>query len=115
MYTTFSHWPRKENIVHCQLRYNCSNLKHHLFTSHLSDSSCCPHCAYTCEDTTHFFFQCPEYTDIRNFLISEIRNVLPSLRIDLSLLLYGSDNVDSSTNCKIFSIVQKFIKESKRF
>ena len=106
---------RKENIVHCQLRYACSNLKHHLFTSYLSDTSHCPYCPYACEDTFHFFFQCPEYSEIRNSLIDDMRDVVPSLHIDLPFLLYGSREVDSSINCAIFRIVQKFIKESKRF
>ena len=46
---------RKENIIHCQMRNDASNLNRHLQQHHLSDRSSCPHCNNTCECPSHYF------------------------------------------------------------
>ena len=43
------------NIWHCQLRNEASSLNHHLFQSHLSDSSQCV-CGDAIENNFHYFY-----------------------------------------------------------
>ena len=52
---------RKENIIHCQMRNDASNLNLHLQQHHLSDRPSCPHCNDPCESPSHYFMHCPLY------------------------------------------------------
>ena len=58
--THFTIGSRKLNIIYCQLRNEVSDLKHHLFLSHLSESSQCD-CGKGIEDNFHYFWVCPNY------------------------------------------------------
>ena len=51
---------RKSNVIHAQLRMNCSNLNAHLHSLHVIDSPACV-CSHSIEDTAHFFLYCPLY------------------------------------------------------
>ena len=51
---------RKFNIIHAQLRMNCSNLNAHLHSLHVIDSPACV-CSHREEDTAHFFLDCSFY------------------------------------------------------
>ena len=102
---------RNFNIIHAQLRMNCSNLNAHLHSLHVIDSPACV-CLYREEDTAHFFLDCPLYYIQRLAL----RNtVLRFSHFRLETLLYGDDNLDYETNVAIVLAVHEFIKDSERF
>ena len=103
---------RAENIKHAQLRMNCSKLNAHLFSLHVVDTSACL-CGNPVEDNYHFFLDCPLYYMLRINLFQQLQS-LEINDIDISLLLYGSDNYDFKTNCSIVEAVHCFIKESER-
>ena len=83
---------RKHNIILCQLRNEVSDLNHHLFQSHLSESSRCA-CGIDTEDNYHYFFICPLYTRERIVLFHDLENYL--LQPDLNLLLCDSGDLSS--------------------
>ena len=59
---------RKLNIIHAQLRMNCSNLSaSHLFSLHVVNSPACI-CSHKAEDTAHYFLDCPLYYTQRMIL-----------------------------------------------
>ena len=58
---------RQLNIVHAQLRMQCSNLNYHLFNLYVVDSPSCI-CSYKCEDVNHYQMQCPLYASERQKL-----------------------------------------------
>ena len=101
---------RKAQILHCRLRLNCSALNHHLFSKNIVES---PHCSCgAIENTHHFFFSCPLYDEMRNILFRSLPfNIQPTTK----LLLTGNADLSFEKNCELFSAVQKFIMDSKRF
>ena len=106
---------RKYDIVHSQLRLQCSDLFEHLFMNHVRENSFC-HCNSTSvESCYHYFFQCPLYINQRFEMISKITTFCPNVHVTTDLLLYGSEEYDSETNAKIFKIVQTYLKDSERF
>ena len=106
---------RKYNIVHSQLRLQCSDLFEHLFMNHVRENSFC-HCNNTSvESCYHYFFHCPLYINQRFEMMSKIITLCPNVHITTDLLLYGSEEYDSETNAKIFRIVQTYLKDSERF
>lgn len=107
----FYYGTRKANILHCQIRLHCSNLKAHLVELHVLDDPTCL-CSYGSEDTKHFLLQCPLYYRQR-MVLSNI--VTTFTRFAEEILLFGDPNLDFETNCIIFSAVHNFITDSGRF
>ena len=101
---------RKLNIIHSQLRMQCSNLNDHLYKLHVIDTSACI-CSHFCEDCYHFFFQCPLYAVQRIKLLSDVNRLC---NVDLNVLLYGSNLLDLKQNLIIFKSVELFILETDR-
>ena len=62
---------RRCNVIHAQLRMQCSNLKAHLLALHVVDDPTCA-CNTGAEDNYHFFFQCPLYYAYRLELINTV-------------------------------------------
>ena len=108
----YSAGPRKFNIIYCQLRNEVSNLKHHLFRSHLSESSRSA-CGDDTENSYHYFYVCPLYVRERAKLFHDLRNFhqLPNL----DFLLCGSDDLSPEENINITNTVLQYIAETKRF
>ena len=80
---------RKFNIMHAQLRVNCSNLSAHLYSLHGVNSPACI-CSHTTEDTAHNFLDCPLCYTQRMIL----RNVATRYtQFDLKVLLYGDSGM----------------------
>ena len=107
----YCYGPRKLNVIHAQLRMNCSNLNAHLKSLHVTDDPTCI-CGNSIEDCFHYFLECPLYHNQRqrlNFAISDICNM------NLDTLLFGNDNLDLKDNQKIFDAVQEYIMSSERF
>ena len=88
---------RKFNVIHAQLRMNCSNLNAHLHSLHVIDSPACV-CSHSIEDTAHFFLYCPLYYTRR---LARQNIVSRYTEFKLETLLFGDtdiDNVDNITN-----------------
>ena len=102
---------RKLNIIHAQLRMECSNLSAHLYNLHVIDSPECA-CSNKIEDTAHFLLDCPLYFSQRLVL----GNIVSKLaEFTIKTLLYGDDEVDYNDNVTIFLAVHDFIRDTERF
>jgi hypothetical protein len=104
---------RKENIIHCQMRNDASNLNLHLQQHHLSDRPSCTHCNDPCESSSHYFMHCPLYNIHRQQLVDSFNKL--NLEFTIQTILYGSETSDYNQNVKLFRAVHSFIKRSKRF
>ena len=85
---------RKYNILLTRLRHNCSSLNPDLFNVNLIQYSNCNFGALT-ENVSHFFFECPLYTQPRNLLLAQF---IPKYIVTLDLLLYGNTSLDYDCN-----------------
>jgi hypothetical protein len=104
---------RLENCMHARLRIKNSPLKADLFNElHVIDSPLCPCGAQVEEDAEHFFLECPLFDVQRRDLQT---NLLPYVINNCDYLLYGVPNISHQENLKIFTAVQAFIRDSKRF
>ncbi|XP_076452566.1 uncharacterized protein LOC143288125 [Babylonia areolata] len=101
---------REEQIHHCRLRLNMSNLNQDLFDRHLRPDTNCS-CGYPAETVEHFLLHCPNYNNIRENTIA----TLPANSTNLNTLLRGDRVISSLENEHIFLTVQDFIEQSKRF
>lgn len=98
---------RKFNILHAQLRMNCSNLNSHLYGLHVIDSPACA-CSHDKEDTAHFFLDCPLYYTER----LKLRDIATRLsKFKLETLLFGDENIDYDNNVLIVQAVHQFIED----
>ena len=95
-------------ILHSQLRLECSTVNLYMFNNNLCPSPFCS-CG-SVENTDHYLLHCPKYATIRNITINTLAN-----STDPNLLLYGSNYLSIVENEQIFHTVQRFILESKRF
>jgi hypothetical protein len=104
---------RKENIIHCQMRNDASNLSRHLQQHHLSHRPSCPHCNNPSESPSHYFMHCPLYNCHRQQLVDSFNEL--NIKFTIQTILYGSETSDYTQNVKLFRAVHSFIKRSKRF
>ena len=102
---------RKANIIHAQMRMNCSDLRAHLLQLHVVDDPICL-CQTGREDTRHFFFTCPLYIRQR---ITLHNIVSTSSKWTLDTLLFGDRDLDLESNKLLFQAVHDFITDSGRF
>lgn len=107
----YNYGERKYNIIHAQLRLNCSNLNSHLVSLHVLDDPSCL-CGHVNEDANHFFLSCPLYVQERQTLFNGISAFCD---VTLETILYGNKDVSLENNITIFSYVHDFIKLSNRF
>ena len=106
------HGERKLSVYHARLRNNCSSLNYDLFTNHISSSPDCS-CGETHETSFHYFFECPNYDNERLRMMTSLdSNAFPK---ELNVILNGCENLTVRENEVLFEIVQKYIKETKRF
>ena len=99
--------------MHAQLRLRCSKLNAHLFSLHVAESPACL-CGCINEDSEHFLLYCPLYFDVRQRMIHSLNSWIDNQHLNIETLLYGNDNYDFVTNCKVFQIVHVFLRESNR-
>ena len=109
----FYYGERKVNIIHAQLRMQCSKLNAHLFLLHVVDSPACL-CGHNVEDSSHYLLECPLYLVIRQNMLETLHGLVVHRDINLDTLLYGTDVYGYDTNCRIFEAVHKFILDSGR-
>lgn len=99
------------SVMHARLRNGCSNLNNDLFMNHLQVFKHCS-CGFHTEDTDHFLFQCPLYTNARIQMFRSLQQFHP---LNKNLLLFGSSNLNDNDNLIVFNAVQAYIKSSNRF
>ena len=99
---------RSNQIIHCRLRLDCSDLNAHRFTRHISNNSYCS-CGHPFEDTVHFLFCCPLYNHIRPTMFYYYRG------FDIKAVLFGNNDYPPELNLNIVQSVHNFIILSKRF
>ena len=109
--TLYNYGSRTLNVIQAQLRLQCSNLKSHLSSLHVTDDPQCI-CTTGNEDCLHFCFECPLYLEQRQQLSI---TVMQLSRFVLYVFLFGVGSVDLNTNQQIFAAVQKYNKDSNRF
>ena len=106
----FYHGMRRLQVIHARIRTQCSALNHHLFFRNIVNSPLCT-CGET-ENSTHFFLQCPLYSNIRETLIRDMSEITD---VNIEFILNGNPTLDHENNCNIFTIVHNCIHDSKRF
>ena len=100
---------RKEQIIHCRLRNNMSDLNFDLLNRHLKDDPSCS-CGFCLETTEHYLLHCPLYNNARAATLAALQPDIP-----IQDLLKGNDTLGQDENENIFSAVQNFILLSQRF
>ena len=107
----FNYGERKLNIIHAQLRLQCSNLKAHLVSLHVDNDPRC-HCNLDIEDNSHFLIHCP----LSNIQRQRLQDIVQQFsRFELDVLLFGDDSLQLNENMIIFSAVHAYPKDSGRF
>jgi len=103
---------RWASVHHARIRLGCSKLRADLFYKlHVIENPNCS-CGYAIENAEHFFFNCPNYNDLRiNFLYKVNAIALPTLKT----ILYGDNTLLLNNNQAIFDATHEFIILSKRF
>ena len=101
---------RKDQIVHCRLRLNISDLNADLCRRHLRHDSSCS-CHFPEENAEHFLLHCTNYTNQRAATLHS----LPPQYKTTETLLSGNLALSVEENEIIFLTVQSFIKLSERF
>ena len=101
---------RRPQVLHTCLRTKCSALNYKIYLKNLTDTPLC-RCG-NIENSEHFFLQCRYYHRQR---LEMIQTISPLCHITLDVLLFGDSSLSMNTNTSIFTAVQKFIVETKRF
>ena len=109
----FYYGPRKRNIILTQLRNSYSFLNYDLSKVNIVNDAACS-CGAPREDAIHYFFNCPNYTEIRRIMMNNL-NWVQASDLNLNLLTRGSDDLTYEENINIIKHVFNFIKSSKRF
>ena len=91
----------------------CSNLKSDLHRLHVINDQLCL-CSESVEDCQHFLLHCNLYSAERKKMMEQL-SALIDVTITTNLLLYGSKDLSSEINIKIFAFVESFILETGRF
>ena len=101
---------RLGQIYHARLRTHCSSLNEHLFSKNLVDSPLCV-CGEV-ENTHHYLFDCTRYGDQRRDLINAVSHYCEPT---FNTLLFGNPALAITLNQHIFTAVQDYLINTKRF
>ena len=101
---------RMEQIIHCRLRLQMSDLNFDLFNRHLTENQSCA-CGHPFETAEHFLLLCPNYHDIRKDTLMQIEDNY----LDIQILLFGNRSLGTHQNEFIFKKVHEFIRRTRRF
>ena len=104
---------RNVNIIHSRIRMGCSQLNQHMFRIGVTSSPGCA-CGASLENTYHYFFVCPLYTNERNTLQLAIMSI-PNVSFTLNTALNGNSKCSKADNLAIFEAVHKYIVNTGRF
>jgi hypothetical protein len=102
---------RRSAVNHTRLRIGCSALKKDLHRIDLVESPTCA-CSLEDEDPYHFLFVCPIYAAHRDLMLETIH---PIVYPNLNVVLHGDPNLPFRANKIIFTAVQGYIDQTKRF
>ena len=112
----------KSSINHTRMRLGLSHLRQQLHSFHIIDSPYCLHCPNQLETVTHYLLNCPQYTDTRLKMMTDIGETVAGHGMDIenhrtliNILLNGNDQLSEYENLQIFNIVQRFIGSTQRF
>ena len=81
------------------------------FENFMSPSPICS-CSAESEDAEHYLLRCPNFLNERVTLFHSTRDFHP---LNVNILLFGDNSLTDVDNTRIFTAVQTFIKDSKRF
>ena len=101
---------RKINCILTCIRMKCSKLNHDLSMNNIIDNDTC-NCGQI-ETAFHYFFECPQYTILRNDLDLET-GFVPILT--LNIILNGDSSLSEQRNLALHTAVSKYILETDRF
>ena len=101
---------RMEQIIHCRLRLQMSQLNFDLFNRHLTENQSCA-CGHPFETAEHYLLLCPNYHDIRRDTLMQIEDSY----LDIQMLLFDNQSLGSHQNEFIFKKVHEFIRRTRRF
>lgn len=101
-------------MLHARLRNTCSILNSDLFKANLIENANCL-CGHNNENAEHFLNNCSIFDIYRAVMFNAINLLNLNIPINVELLLFGSELLTYDENCAIFTIVQKYIKDSGRF
>ena len=103
------------SVLHARLRNKCRSLNSDLLKSKLVPSASCL-CGYKNDCSVHFLLYCNKFNLLRNNMIIEL-NMLDTggLSVNIDILLFENDDLSVEINTFIFSCVQKYIKDTRRF
>ena len=99
------------SVLHAKIRNNCSNFLSDLYIKHLSPSPACS-CSEEVETAEHYFFKCSNF---RNEKVTLFRSTRDLHSLNIYILLFGDKNLTTDENTSIFTAVQTFIKDTRRF
>jgi hypothetical protein len=110
----YSYGPRKLNIVLTQLRCSATFLNYDLFKVNIISNPSCS-CGAIREDSYHYFFECPLYNGIRNYLLNFLDWLPNDCHLDLNLLIFGNSTLTNEQNELVLKKVFDYIRKSERF
>ena len=105
----------------CRLRFGFSHLREHKFRHNfLNTLNPMCSCSLEPETTTHFLLHCPNFTNLRLTLMSNLNDIDPTISsLDdanlVNLLLFGKDSFNNKKNKKVLEKTIEFLKTSLRF
>ena len=105
-------------ILLTSLRVGLSLLRDHTFRHNFEDNlNPLRSCSIKAETALYYYTYGTSFSSYPETFHESFQKSLPSLSRDklISVLLYGSDAFDSSTNSKILNCTLKFMKDSHRF
>ena len=111
----FSCGNRYLSVLHTRIRNKCSSLKEDLHSTNLISNPNCI-CGYQSENANHYLLFCNRYIVYRNKMLSSLAILnMNGVEINVDTLLFGNDFLSDETNCEIFLIIQRYIKDTGRF
>ena len=111
--TWFSRGDRLCNIWHARLRMKCSKLNDDLYSHiHVVESPTCS-CGFRRETSKHFLLDCPLYANERASMLLSLAEI--GFKPTTKNLLFGNSIYPDTVNCQAVDIIQKFLKDTKRF
>lgn len=125
----YNYFTSTSSVHQSRMRMGLSGLNAHRKNYNFIDHDICPLCAQRPEDTVHFFLKCSSLDIFRNVMMGAISNILTANSLEYNqqaitrreheeittLLLCGSGLLPLDVNIEIFTVVHRFISDSKRF